>query len=837
MGSEWFRSAQAARAIGYLTDPRPAWLWSSDGKRLLWRNPAARLFRARIKKHKLKLAPPAEPIKGLVPRLMRLGTPGRASLSRIQFIAGGKPISATCTATPLTLVDDRRALLIVGVDPVEKALMSNFGMSADIVDGLFAGEAEFLVSNHKGEIIGGTADRVQTGAGEGKDIDGRPGEDVLEFAAGPGPATVRLFVAQTEPLEPLQPEPDTKPEPSKPATPETPARRNSLTSLLDELSQDEALFTPLGPEDDAFVAPAPAPAEPEDTKADWAEEEADAALRETVADSGTAEPDKPELWRITARGFQPDASGDEQKTADASDARSKDAGTSRYNFDQLSRILTDRIGNEARGQHNTALRADATGALVNLSDETLVLNRLSLGLLIFRDQEILFANRALTDLIRYPDTDTLRRAGLSAIFPLAGDDGEPVGAVTQLITRDGTTVSVSARLQSITWQGSSAFMLTARAAEARPGTEAAVRAFAETLATLDGNGFFETSRAAILDAVSGRAAELFARTPDVMIGRPLMLLVGHHEAARLREFLDQPARFAETTRPSILLEGIDPALDILLFAEGQAGIVTGYFGIVRRRAEKVSAPTAETGKMDKSDTALLGRLTRGVRRPLNTIIGFSELIRTNAFGEIQNERYLEYARDIKSAGQDIADIIDEIEEYARLNDENYQIAPADFDLGMLLQKCLSRVRHQAGEARVLVRSAFPDSLPQIKADEASLGQAILNLLASAIEQTPQGGQVVISAHPEDNGDITIHLRDSGQFDGDLAERFVVFRDGTDEDGVVRRPVPSSVGLALTRSLLAVNTCKLSIDPTAGLGTLFNLVIPAALVASPDKKTH
>ena len=49
---------------------------------------------------------------------------------------------------------------------------------------------------------------------------------------------------------------------------------------------------------------------------------------------------------------------------------------------------------------------------------------------------------------------------------------------------------------------------------------------------------------------------------------------------------------------------------------------------------------------------------------------------------------------------------------------------------------------QAAEARVLVRSAVSESLPRITADAASLTQAILNLLASAIDQTPEDRHAV-----------------------------------------------------------------------------------------------
>ena len=79
----------------------------------------------------------------------------------------------------------------------------------------------------------------------------------------------------------------------------------------------------------------------------------------------------------------------------------------------------------------------------------------------------------------------------------------------------------------------------------------------------------------------------------------------------------------------------------------------------------------------------------------------------------------------------------------------------------------------------------------------------------------------------------MHVRDGADGKIDFGERFVVFRDGVDKDGEPLGPVRSSVGLALTRSLLAVNACTLAVDPTAGTGTLFSLIVPAELVVKGD----
>ncbi|MEO8685842.1 MAG: hypothetical protein ABI414_13500, partial [Devosia sp.] len=124
MNVDWNTSPNARRVLQHEADARPAWLWSQDGLTLIWQNAAAGLFLAKLKKHGLKLALPAVPIKGQVARNIRLGSTGRTSLARIQFLAGDKPVSSTCATTPLLWEDEQPALLIVSVDPVEPEILA-----------------------------------------------------------------------------------------------------------------------------------------------------------------------------------------------------------------------------------------------------------------------------------------------------------------------------------------------------------------------------------------------------------------------------------------------------------------------------------------------------------------------------------------------------------------------------------------------------------------------------------------------------------------------------------------------------------------------------------------
>lgn len=918
MDADWIKSPSGERVVRHIADPRPAWLWPADGSDLIWQNAAAELFRAKLKKSGLKVKPVPVPIKGQISRLLRLGSLNRKSRAHVQFLAGTKPVSATCDVTPVTLADGAMGILIVGNEPVDADIREAAEMRENLAPFALVPEGTgFAVIDAQGEVVAGGGplpDDMESG------VTLRAGprdEKLVLFAPGVAEPTREEVIEEHDPLEAKK---DTAP-PEPPAEiehfaaieePVAETGQRELTALFDRLAMADSLYAPLDDDvDDEPWVHVPA-VEPEDVfHADLEDEDRAEDLAKDVEETISPVEPVPEveapgtpagveddvdpsdgamlarLYRVTGRGYRPaivdgdvpepvgpteglsDAAalsggGEDELAPDApaveiplivapvppapemQDRPTEEAPidadlpeitsetsslppdaeiverVSRYNFDELSRILTDRVGGEPQRGEGSPPAPARQAELINLTGETFVLNRLPLGILVFRDQQVLFANRALTDMTGYENSEKLRAHGLEAIFP--GSEEQSAGPVTRLLKADGTPVPVNARLQSITWQGRPALMLSAGLADTTFGHEAAVRTFAELLAQVRDEGFIELSRAGAIEAVSAHASVLFGRTADELIGQPVSALASKGEIEALRGFLERPARFAETARPVMMLSG--QGYEITLFAKGQAGIVSGYLGMVRRPA---ATAMLEVPAPSPSDTGLLSRLSRNVRRPLNTIVGFAELLKSAEYGPIEPARQAEYAADIQAAGREITDLIDELDEFARLTDGRYASRPADFELGMLLEDCVMRVRAQANAARVIVRSAISETLPRIRADRASLAQAVLNLLASAIAETPAGHAVVLSAQREDDGGLSITVRDAAGEGVDPIERFVVFRDGQGRNGEALAPMRSTVGLALTRSLLAVNAVSLSVDPTGGAGTLFALSIPKGLV--------
>ncbi|MCB1516810.1 MAG: PAS domain-containing protein [Hyphomicrobiaceae bacterium] len=505
----------------------------------------------------------------------------------------------------------------------------------------------------------------------------------------------------------------------------------------------------------------------------------------------------------------------------------------RYNFDELAKILNERVSGDNADAEAMALPkavAPARAATpVALDGDLVILNRLPIGVLIFRDQDILFANRAFTQLVGCDSVDSLRALGLGRIFPHHDEGDTEAGPVLQLISADGIPVRVDARLSSMTWQTAPALVLTAQSAirlEELPqnGAHDQSALLIKALSAARGEGLAIIDENGTIVNVDTRIVGIIGHPERVMAGRPLALFVKQADAEHLSDHMTRVADLPPEEPQVLPLEMIGGAKAHLLTLPSPSGTVTHQLVV----SEPAIDPHGQTGR---PDAALLNRLSRGIRRPLNTITGFSQLIETEAFGPAGNERYVDYARDISAAGRDIETLIDELDEYSQLEAGHYSSEAETFALGELLDECEAKVRHQASVRQVFVRSAVSEKLPKISADRQSMRKALLNVLASAIDQSVTGGKVILSAQYVDDGSIAVHVRDSGTAHDELADRFSVFREEAGKRMEEMVPLKSSMGLALTRSLLAVNSCSLNVSPASGTGTLMTLEIPHALIVA------
>lgn len=472
--------------------------------------------------------------------------------------------------------------------------------------------------------------------------------------------------------------------------------------------------------------------------------------RETNDEAVTPQQEHPKLGIVPAANVVP------FRSTPASEPKAPSLSPVERNaFRELAQELTARLrspGSEATTERqmlasdeaatpaNAAFATDLLHTTPSTVADHALLDRVPAGVLVYRNDTLLYANRYFLDLSGYDSIDALAIAGgLHALFASPGPAvlrDSSTSETLSITTGRGEQHPVDGRLFSLPWDGESALALI---------------------------------------LTSGQTAERL-RAAQVAI-----------EAA-IGENRDIKAALDRT---------------------------------VRREAEKTAAAKAD----------FLAKVNHEIRTPLNSMIGFAEVILAERFGSIGNDRYREYLKDIHAAGTHLVSVLNDLVDLSKVESGQLELNFVEFDLNELTQQCVGIMQPQANRARIIIRSALAPGITRVLADERSVRQIVLNLLAHAIRFTGPGGQVIVSTAGGNGGEGVLRVRDTGAAMRETEEaaaieplRHSAAAADWDKDG-------GSLGLALTKALAEANRADVSVMSAANAGTLIEIAFPSSRTAA------
>ena len=167
----------------------------------------------------------------------------------------------------------------------------------------------------------------------------------------------------------------------------------------------------------------------------------------------------------------------------------------------------------------------------------------------------------------------------------------------------------------------------------------------------------------------------------------------------------------------------------------------------------------DASEAQRSKAEFIAHMSHELRTPLNAIIGFSEIIERGMFGAVGNTKYVEYARDIASAGRGLHGKIGDILEFANLEAGRYPVDLCDFDLTELANACVDDHVGRAFSRRIRL-DVVPSEPAFVRADPLGVRRILANLLSNALTFTPEGGRVRVEIGVEE-GAATVSVLDSG----------------------------------------------------------------------------
>ena len=226
---------------------------------------------------------------------------------------------------------------------------------------------------------------------------------------------------------------------------------------------------------------------------------------------------------------------------------------------------------------------------------------------------------------------------------------------------------------------------------------------------------------------------------------------------------------------------------------------------------------------NRHKSEFLANMSHELRTPLNAVIGFSEALAEEMFGEL-NEKQAEYVDDIHSSGRHLLSLINDILDLSKIEAGRMELDLSRFDIRAALDNALTLVGERAGSRGLNLETEIASDLGEMTGDERKLKQILLNLLSNAIKFTPAGGSVTLAARRETEA-VVIAVRDTGAgiSEQDQEAIFQEFRQvGTDYASKVEG---TGLGLTLTRRFVELHGGEIEVESSLGEGSIFRISIP------------
>jgi len=235
----------------------------------------------------------------------------------------------------------------------------------------------------------------------------------------------------------------------------------------------------------------------------------------------------------------------------------------------------------------------------------------------------------------------------------------------------------------------------------------------------------------------------------------------------------------------------------------------------RRRAEEANL----------AKSRFLATMSHELRTPLNAILGFSEIMKNETLGPMQNEAYRDYASDIHSSGDHLLKVINEILDLSRIEAGRQELNESAILLSHVVDEARNMTLLKAKNKGIAIKVNTESDLPQIWADERAVRQITLNLLANAVKFTPTDGRVEIKVGWTKSGGQYLSISDNGPGIPEEEIPIVLSSFGQGSIAIKSAEKGSGLGLPIVQALMHMHEGRFELKSKLREGTTVTATFP------------
>ena len=230
-------------------------------------------------------------------------------------------------------------------------------------------------------------------------------------------------------------------------------------------------------------------------------------------------------------------------------------------------------------------------------------------------------------------------------------------------------------------------------------------------------------------------------------------------------------------------------------------------------------------QIDKLKSSLISNVTYELKSPLNTIMGFSDILMNQYFGSL-NERQVEYCSGIINAANRLAEVVEAMINLASIEAGQMKISYSEVKIKEFMEESVALFKGRASTLGVDISVKSCDENLSAYMDVKSMKQVMFQILSKYMKLAPRGGKIDLSAsiscNLPDYVEIYVHNVDVGTSKDDLERTRKMLLSDVDEKNIAST---MDFGMILANNVIRLHNGKMFIDSGNAGGTTIKFCIP------------
>ncbi len=234
---------------------------------------------------------------------------------------------------------------------------------------------------------------------------------------------------------------------------------------------------------------------------------------------------------------------------------------------------------------------------------------------------------------------------------------------------------------------------------------------------------------------------------------------------------------------------------------------------------------------NRAKSNFIANLSHEIRTPLNSIMVFSEAMSDGLYGEITQTQYRDYLDYMQKSGKHLEFVISDILDLSKIEAQKWQLVEEEIDLVDCIKDCLQILEGKAQKKDIKLSYALENINPSclIYGENTSIRRIIINLLSNGIKFTESGGEVSCTLQRNDDGSVTLKIKDNGIGIREEHLSMVLEPFGQAQNDVLVKEGGTGLGLPIVKKLTELHDGELELESEEGVGTTVTVRLPAERV--------